>query len=223
MKEIIIDIIDTCQKHSNAEYGTKMKWYMKDHFEFYGINAPLRKVLVKEIKSRHSTKDPNLIAELSKQLWSQPFRELQYVGLDLMLGMPKSFNPTHLPTFEYLITSKSWWDTVDMIAPNLVGRIWSRFPESRDQYLQKWVESDNMWLNRSAIIYQLKYKEKVDKDILAMAILTHENSKEFFIRKAQGWALRELSKVDPRWVKDFLDANPQLSGLTHREGSKYIM
>jgi 3-methyladenine DNA glycosylase AlkD len=222
MNDIIEDITKLCDQNQDHVYAAKMKWYMKDHFEFYGINAPKRKELVKTIKQKHDVKDPNKVIKLASQLWVKTQRELQYTALDLLSTIAKKLEPQHVSSLEHLITHKSWWDTVDNIAPNLVGSIWQRHPEAKEIVLHTWITSDNMWLNRSAIIHQLRYKNNVDLDLLATAILTHDKAKEFFIRKAQGWALREVAKQNPQWVRQFLDANPQLSGLTHREATKHL-
>jgi 3-methyladenine DNA glycosylase AlkD len=199
-----------------------MKWYMKGHFDFYGINAPARKDIVKSLKSKYNLKDPDFVIELARELWQEQMRESQYIALDILAGVAKKLNPRHMSELESMIITKSWWDTVDNLAPNLAGLIFQKFVDTKLEYLQKWIDSDNMWLNRSAIIHQTRYKDQVDLDILATAILSHDQSKEFFIRKAQGWALREVSKKNPKWVFDFLNANPQLSGLTHKEASKYL-
>lgn len=122
---------------------------------------------------------------------------------------------------EELITSKSWWDTVDTLAQKAVGKIARSFPDVIEENIEFWNDSDHLWLQRSAILFQLKYKEQTNEDLLYRYIITHSQSKEFFIQKAIGWALREYSKTNPDSVRQFMEKHP-LSKLSVREGSKYI-
>ena len=122
---------------------------------------------------------------------------------------------------EQLITKKSWWDTVDMLAQKQVGWIAKNHPEVIEETIEKWSVSDHLWLRRSAILFQLKYKENTNEELLYRYIIINAESEDFFIQKAIGWALREYSKTNPQSVRDFI-ANHQLAKLSVREGSKYI-
>jgi 3-methyladenine DNA glycosylase AlkD len=122
---------------------------------------------------------------------------------------------------EQLITTKSWWDTVDAIAPKAVGKIADKFPEVVPETIDGWATHDYMWLKRAAILFQLKYKQKTDEELLYQYIRQNAASKEFFIQKAIGWALREYSKTNPASVKKFIEGQP-LAPLSVREGSKYL-
>lgn len=117
---------------------------------------------------------------------------------------------------EWLISTKSWWDTVDAIAPKPVGKIAASYPEVIEETLDGWAVHENMWLRRAAILFQLKYKEKTDDALLYRYILKNADSKEFFIQKAIGWALREYSKTNPASVKEFIE-NHKLAPLSVRE------
>ena len=123
---------------------------------------------------------------------------------------------------EELIQIKSWWDTVDWLSPTLAGGILKRHPNLRTEYPDRWICTQNKWLVRSAILYQLKYKSAVDTQRLESYCLRHKDSKEFFIQKAMGWMLREYSKYNPSWVQTFF-RNHDLPKLTIREGAKYIV
>jgi len=126
-----------------------------------------------------------------------------------------------MPLLEKLITSKSWWDTVDTIAPHPVGKVAKETPSIVDDIIEGWSQSDNLWLCRSAILFQLRYKEETDETALYRYILANAESTEFFIQKAIGWALREYSKTNPSSVRKFIESHT-LSKLSIREGSKYI-
>lgn len=220
--DIFQSIQEWCAQHANPTSASAMKAYMKNHFDFYGINAPSRKVFVSKLKKECSKSIIPTLPELSMWLWQDDHRECQYIALDLWAAYIKHYGPDILPTLETMILTKSWWDTVDGIAPALVGNILKRYPETRNAYIYKWAESSNLWLQRSAIIFQLKYGKDTDWDLLCETILLHDQSKEFFVRKAQGWALRQYSRYAPEKVHQFIDANPQLSGLTKKEALKLI-
>jgi 3-methyladenine DNA glycosylase AlkD len=122
-----------------------------------------------------------------------------------------------------LITQKSWWDTVDYLAVNHLGTALQNDKKRQYSYSDQLINSQNVWLRRSAILFQLKYKERTDFDLLQAHILKTISESEFFIRKAAGWALREYSKTNPSAVRQFIqDYQGQLSRLTIREGSKYL-
>jgi len=123
--------------------------------------------------------------------------------------------------FELMITNKSWWDTVDLITTNLVGNYFKLFPEQIIPITKIWIESDNIWLQRTCLIFQLKYKEEIDTDLLTDYILQLKDTKEFFINKAIGWILREYTRTNPEWVIDFVNKY-ELSNLSKREALKLI-
>jgi 3-methyladenine DNA glycosylase AlkD len=119
-----------------------------------------------------------------------------------------------------MITHKSWWDTVDSVS-HIVGMQFRRYPETREQHLAKWRASNNIWLRRTAILFQLDYKIETDFELLCEIIRENLNSKEFFINKAIGWALRQYARVDPKAVKKFVDSMP-LHPLSKREALKNL-
>ena len=161
------------------------------------------------------------ITQIIKKLWAKPEREYQYFATELVERYEKKFQEDIIDLFEYMITHKSWWDTVDRISKNLVGSYFIKFPNKRDQYLKLWLDSNNIWLQRTCILFQLAYKENTDYKLLFDIITELKGIDEFFIQKAIGWALREYSKVDVERVKDFIE-NHELSPLSKREGLKYI-
>jgi 3-methyladenine DNA glycosylase AlkD len=156
-----------------------------------------------------------------KELWALPERELQYAAIALLEKHRKSSGAGHIDLLEVFVTSKSWWDTVDTIASHLVGTFFLRYPEQAAAYTERWVVSDNIWLQRTALLYQLAYKKHTDVERLFLYIRLCKDSEQFFIRKAIGWALRELSKSDPQAVIQFVQHH-SLSSLSHREALKVI-
>ncbi len=208
--------------HANDDKAPRMAHYMKDHFEYYGVQSPARKDILKLVRPFANQLDINQLLELTDRLWKKPQREYQYVALDLLAWKKRHLTQDHLPKLESLITTKSWWDSVDAIAPNLVGGVLQNDKAVQYKWVEKWIASENMWLRRSAIIHQLRYKAHADQELLFALVESQIGSKEFFINKACGWALRQHSKFYPQEVKSFIDMHSDLSGLTKREGSKYI-
>ena len=213
------EIIAIYRKARNPEKAVGMKAYMKHKFEYLGLQKPVRAQLRKNfLKEQKVTKmiDWNIVWTL----WEQPEREFQYLALAYLDTMKAFMEKDDIFKIEKLIITKSWWDSVDGTVV-MTGELVKRFPDLQSEVIARWIEEDNIWLKRISIIYQLKYKSDTDTDFLAKAILTNCGTKEFFINKAIGWALREYSKTDPDWVRDFIKNNT-LHSLSVREGSKYI-
>ncbi|MFA9556427.1 DNA alkylation repair protein [Evansella sp. AB-rgal1] len=206
----------------NEENRIPMENYMKNKFPFLGIKTPQRKELLKKFYDETGIlKEEELPLESLKEIWSLPEREFQYAVLSILVKKTKWIVPEHMSWLEELVITKSWWDTVDTIAPNIVGHLFSREPDLITKYIPFWKNNENFWLRRSAILFQLKYKEKTDVDLLFHIIEVNKYETEFFIRKAIGWALREYSKTDAEIVEKFILSN-QLSTLSAKEGMKHI-
>ena len=150
-----------------------------------------------------------------------PYREYQYTALEFLTKRKRYLTPDTIPLLEMLITTKSWWDTVDGLAANQVGGVIARFPHIRDQHIGRWRAQENIWLRRTTLLFQLRCKEQTDADLLYALIADNLADKEFFIQKAIGWALREYSKSDPTAVQQFV-ARTDLSPLAHREALKWM-
>ena len=213
-------VVEKFKVNGNEENAKAMKAYLKDQFEFLGIKSPERKDLQKEfLKSIDKNSEINKVWIL--QLWNYQYREFQYIAMDYLIKLKKNLKEEHMELIEVLIVTNSWWDTVDILASHMVGELCRMYPNLIEKYILKWAVSENVWLRRTAIIYQIKYKETVDTRMLEYAICENMSDNEFFIRKAIGWSLREYSKVNKSWVKEFISKN-KLSSLSAREASKYL-
>lgn len=209
-------------QHANAENAMQMKKYMKDRYEFFGIKSPLRKEIFRQHFKGHGGFLPTGETVLFLKLcWAQPQREYQYVGMELLQKTAKRDPETIVDLYVFMITHKSWWDTIDFIASNLVGIYLKKFPEQISSLTSTWMDSENIWLQRTCLLFQLKYKMETDTVLLHEFICQLSDSKEFFIRKAIGWILREYSKTDAQFVIDYVNHN-QLSGLSKREALKWL-
>jgi len=163
----------------------------------------------------------NQLKEVILLLWDLPHREYQKAALDILENVKKTLLPTDMEWLEKLIVTKSWWDTVDALAPNIMGYLFQTFPELIQQYPENWIESDNIWLQRSAILFQLKYKLETDDELLFRYILRRADSNEFFVQKAIGWVLREYAKTEPEKIRTFVEQH-ELKALSRREALKHL-
>lgn len=214
-------LIQIFEQNRNPENSLPMQKYMKDKFPFLGIKAPERRKLMGEFFRKSNILKKEFDWRFVEKLWELAEREFQYAAVDYIEKSMKKLKKEDLLLLEKLITTKSWWDTVDALATKPVGKIASLYPEVIGETIEKWASGDNIWLIRTAILFQLKYKDKTDEQLLYRFILQNKDSNEFFIQKAIGWALREYSKTNPESVKKFILAN-KLAKLSVREGSKYI-
>lgn len=199
-------------QHSDAENALWMKKYLRDQYEFFGIKTPERKKLVYQYVKAHG-QPSDLWA-----LWQQDRREMQYAVVDI-LDRTKHLPETLFAEVERFVLCKSWWDTIDPLAVRTVGKL-AQQHDARE-WIDRWRDSDSFWLRRVCLLFQLKYKEQTNVTLLHELIAENQTSDEFFIQKAIGWAIRELSKHNASGAKHILN-ECQLKPLSIREGSKYI-
>lgn len=212
-----MDIFETLEQAANPEKAAGMSAYLKDQFAFLGIQKPERETLTKDFL-KQKKKEP-VDWEFIENCYARPEREFHYIAVDYILLIKDKLVPEDLNRLESLITRNSWWDTVDMF--NIpIGRMYLKYPQITET-LKGWMTSGNLWLRRMSIIFQLHLKKDTDTALLKEAIENNLASKEFFINKAIGWALREYSKTDSDWVRAFI-ASHELAALSVKEASKYI-
>jgi 3-methyladenine DNA glycosylase AlkD len=215
------DLIKAYSLHADSERAVAMKAYMRDQFEFYGIPRPLRNEINKQFFVQFDNLSSADKIKTVKALWKAPQRELQYFAMDAIVRKSKDWPVKFHELFDYMLQNKSWWDTVDTVAVNCCGEFLRRFPELSKQKLSDWTSSGDFWLHRTAILFQLKYKNQTDEKLLFRLCSKYAGESEFFLRKAIGWALRQYSKTNPGAVRKFIrDTN--LSPLSVKEGSKYL-
>ncbi|RKQ13164.1 DNA alkylation repair protein [Oceanobacillus bengalensis] len=216
--EILVALFE---ENRNAKNAISMDKYMRNQFPFIGMKTPKRRELMRQFYQETEILKEPLQPDFVLALWKKDEREFQNAALDYLDRMNKKLSKEHLPLMETLITTKSWWDTVDTLATKSVGKIAKEQPEVVAETIEGWAYCDVLWLQRTAILFQLKYKEHTDEKLLYRYILHHATSNEFFIQKAIGWALREYSKTNPESVKYFI-RNNELAKLSIREGMKHI-
>ncbi|MGO4289345.1 DNA alkylation repair protein [Chitinophaga sp. RAB17] len=214
-------LINAYTPAANPENALAMKRYMRDQFEYLGIKTPDRRLINKALKTTSGLPKAAEIPALIKALWEKPEREYQYAAIDLMQQLHKEWTLDDIHLIEYMITHKSWWDSVDGVVSCLAGPWLKKFATAQPAITNKWSNSDHMWLQRAAIIFQNAYKQHTNEQLLYKYVLQHANSKEFFIQKAIGWALREYSKTYPDNVRTFVNSHT-LAPLSRREALKRI-
>jgi 3-methyladenine DNA glycosylase AlkD len=208
-------------QHANPAEAVPMSKYMRDQFPYLGIKTPARRALLKEFIAAYGLPQPTDLETILRELWALPEREYQYCAFAFLDRLIQKQPPEFVSVLEYLIVTKSWWDTVDSVAGGSVAIHFQRYPQMRETAVAAWRLSDNFWLRRTTLLFQLPYKTQTDADLLFSLIRENLDSDEFFIQKAIGWALREYSKTNAEAVVEFIAATP-LAPLSAREGLKWL-
>lgn len=214
----------TClEAHRNPEQARPMARYMKDQFPFYGLPRPAYQALTKPLLREVSPyADEAWLTEAVRLLWSLPERECHYVAIDLLKAGHKALSPASLGLLEELFPQQAWWDSVDGLTSQVLEPLVRRYPELKRE-LDRWSEHPNLWLRRAAILHQLKGKGDTDTTRLFLYCERNAHERDFFIRKAIGWALREYGKTDPLAVRAFVERHQAtLSPLSQREALKHL-
>lgn len=216
----LLDLITDLEENRNELLAESMSKYMQDKFRFLGVRGATRTEIYKKYFP-DARKTKTIDWDFVENCWNKEEREFQYVVVYYLKAMQKFLKREDISRLKYLIVTKSWWDTVDLLA-KVVGSLIIRI-EGYDQIMLEWSKDSNIWLRRVAILYQLSLKDKVDKQVLDKILVNNLGDSEFFINKAIGWALRDYSKYNPEWVREFIKKNKEnMANLSIREASKYI-
>lgn len=216
----LYNIFQDLEKYADKDKAKHMAGYMKDKFQFLGIQTPKRKE-VSQPYFKEAKKTKSIDWDFVDACWEKPYREAHYLSIDYINMMKDFLLLEDLEKIKRLITSKSWWDSVDGFH-RLVGYLALKYPEI-DKTMIQWSLDKNIWLRRIAIDHQMHRKEEMKEELLEEILVNNLGQGEFFINKAIGWALRDYSKTNPEWVREFVDKHRDgLSNLSIREGTKYI-
>lgn len=211
---------------ADPERAPGMRAYMKSEMPYHGVSAVPARAIFKQVFKDAAFADHAEWEAAVRGLWDGAlFREERYGATALAdhKAARRFQTPEALPLYEHMIVTGAWWDHVDTLAVHLVGPILGAHPEVMKARMLEWARSDDMWKRRTAIICQVGSKREIDLDLLAKAIEPALGSKEFFLRKAIGWALRQHAWLDPDWVEAYVHAHDaKLSGLSKREALKHI-
>lgn len=208
------------EKIADSNKASQMEKYMRGRFKFYGIQTPDRRLAEKEIL-RLAKQEKSIRWDELDQIWDDDHREMQYFVCDFLLKFKNKLTYEDLAHVKKYVTSKQWWDTIDSLM-KVYGQV-GLTDHRVDQLMLKWSQDPDFWLRRVAIEHQLLRKDKMKVALLEQILLNNLNDNEFFVNKAIGWALRDYSKTNPAWVKNFIEENQaDLNPLSIKEGSKYL-
>ena len=222
MTPLVQEIQIALENAKDPNRVVQMEAYMKNHFTFLGVMSGPRKIIFQQFKPQLQKFNTEQTWDFIHECWVNPYRELQYIGIDLLLASYKKIaQPSDAAHLTFLLTNHTWWDSLDLIASHTVGHFAQKYPEQFKELAQDWEASSNFWLHRTLLIHQLKYKQQTDLALLQYYISVFKWNKEFFIQKAIGWSLREVSKWNPEWVSGLVAAE-NLAGLAKREALKYV-
>ncbi|TRW24843.1 DNA alkylation repair protein [Flavobacterium zepuense] len=220
---VFIDAISQAYiANANAQNAEAMAKYMKNLFPFIGLKTDVRRALLKAELANFKDEIKENPRQIALDLYGKKEREYHYTAIEiLMKELKKNFIKEDITIIEKLLVSHSWWDSVDTISKYLLGSYLQQFPKEIPKVITRFSGSGNMWLNRSAILFQLGYKKDTNVALLFSECEKHRHSKEFFIQKAIGWALREYAKTDASAIKQFVEI-ANLKPLSTREALKNI-
>lgn len=211
------------EANENVPYGQKQSDYLKNNFPCYGIQTKARREILKHCTTTHKEEIKSNFRNICWELYQFPHREMHQAAIDIFIKeIKKNYQVEDIALIEKLIITNSWWDSVDTLAKYAVGGYLETFPEKTYTIIEEFSNSENMWLNRTAILFQLGYKGKTDFDILISECEKHKHSNEFFIQKAIGWALREYSSINPSGVLDYVNRT-NLKPLSRKEAIRKII
>jgi 3-methyladenine DNA glycosylase AlkD len=205
--------------NASTERAAGAKAYLLNQFEFYGIATPQRRRFCLDYIKTNRLSSLREVEKIVKEAWRLPEREWQYFGIELLMQYKKQWKLSTIKLIEYCITHKCWWDTVDYMADAWAGEYFKLFPDQIIHVTGNGIAPIICGCSAAALLFQKKYKRLTNTKLLSKYILHLSGSKEFFIRKAIGWIMREYAKTDPSWVKKFVQSN-NLSPLSRREALK---
>lgn len=207
-------------RYKNEEQARQMSKYMLNKFEYIGIKTPERRKIFKNFFKEYKNEE-KINWEFINKCWENKYREFQYVGADYLKNMKDKLTIDDIPKLKQLILKKSWWDTIDNLDMT-IGALALK-DSNVNKILLEWSLDENIWLRRIAIDHQLLRKEKTNTELLEKILKNNLGQNEFFINKAIGWALRDYSKTNPEWVKNFIEKNKEkMAKLSVKEASKYL-
>ena len=223
---LIATIRQELKAQANPGEAPGMQAYMKSEMPFYGVRSPAVRKLCRLAAARYPIRSEAEFERAIRVLWDEAAaREERYAAIDLCkLPAHAGFQkPRSLRLYEHLITTGAWWDYVDPLASHQVGYLLANYPDTIAPRMRRWSRSKDIWKRRTSILCQLGFKNKTDLDLLYSCIDPSLESKEFFLQKAIGWALREYGKTEPVKVARFVRKNAgRIAPLSRREALRII-
>lgn len=220
--KLVRDIRAVLRENADAKRAPAMQAYMKSKMPFRGVSAPVLRKVVREVVARIAPSCEQRLAAGRTLFFEAKYREERYAALTVT-DRRACQSLAVLPLYEEMIVEGGWWDLVDWLASHHVGDILVKEPRVVTPLMKKWARDPHLWKRRAAIICQLRRKDETDLDLLYAVIEPNLADKDFFMRKAIGWALRQYAHTDAREVKRWVTANRErLSALSIREALKNV-
>jgi 3-methyladenine DNA glycosylase AlkD len=223
MEDVAAFVAAELEKRGDPERAIRMAAYMKTDMPFYGVQKKALTEVLRALKRRFPVTDNGDYRSIVELLWRRPHREEKYLAISIAKGKREFITIDNVDLYQSLIVEGAWWDFVDDIAANCVGMVHRNERSMMEPIIESWIDDEFMWLRRTALLSPLKHKSDTDYVTLFDHCLRRAHEREFFIRKAIGWTLREYAKTEPARVRDFLlEHRSSWSGLTFREASKHL-
>ena len=215
LPHLVILIRSELQRHADPNKAVETQ-------PFYGVQSQLRKELFRQARKAATPGNRADYEATVRELWSGESREEMYMALEVAEGIKRFHTEESWPLYEEMVATATHWDTLDWLSSHIIGPLVLHNREL-EKNLVAWSDSPNLWVRRASLLSHLKHKTETNRALLAATILKLAGEKEFFIRKAIGWVLRDFSYTDPAWVESFVrDHENQLSGLSCREALKHL-
>lgn len=221
IEKLTRELNEALSRVADSSKAPAMEAYLRHQFTFLGVSSPARKEIVRLFRPKIKKLSPAEASRFAIHCWDQPHREMQYVAMELFAAFAQNPDADVIKTCHHLVSHKSWWDTVDYIAPNIAGKFWMKYPSLIQPATTLWMDSENLWLQRSCLLFQLKYKDKLDFGLLRSFIEQLNTHPDFFIRKAIGWSLRSYARYNSEAVLQLINTIP-LHPLSRREAMKHL-
>ena len=225
-RELVEDVRARLRAAGDPAKAPTMQAYMKSALPYYGVASPEARVIFRDVLAAHPLPDRDSWLATVHALWDDAtHREEWYAALAVVRHRRYAAyrDPDALPLYRHLLTTGAWWDVVDDVATHLVGPLLLEHHAEVEPTVRAWATDDDRWLRRTSVIAQLGAKEGTDLDLLTHAIEANLDDRDFFLRKAIGWALRQHARTDPDWVRAFVVAHDdRISGLSRREALKHL-
>ncbi|MFC2150502.1 DNA alkylation repair protein [Calditrichota bacterium] len=221
--QFVLTIREGLKSSANHQNAVPMQIYMKSEMPYRGVKSPQQKKIFQSSSKNWQPGDLNEYLKVIEQLWDAEYREERYAAIFIAQKYKKFQTLEALLTYRMMIKTGAWWDYVDAIASHLIGSLLQNYPDNMKPLMYEWIEDEDVWIRRTALLCQLKFKAETDQQMLFDFCRKRLGEESFWIRKAIGWALREYSKSKCEEVSRFVEKQShKMSGLTLREASKYL-
>lgn len=221
MNDLVAHVRRRLHEHADPSLAPGQQAYMKSSMPFLGVRVPEVRRLTKAAARSKPPADLDELEGVARTLWDDATHREERYAATVLTGLRVAKGRLELlPLYEHMAVTGAWWDHVDEVA-HRIADLHDAHPGPTAEIVRRWATSDDLWLRRLAILSQLGRRDRVDLTLLTEVIEPNIEDTEFFIRKAIGWALREVARVDPPWVRDFVEQH-ELSPLSRREALKHL-